>query len=847
MKNRKASSQNQTLIIAAVVLVVVIAGLIYFSSSSQKPATTTTPKASPKSAPKASPRPAPKTSPKFVPVPVPEASEKTKAKSAPKPAPKAKPKPGARPSAKPSAKPKDEDTNKPPIVVTTSSHKFTTVGEAVTFTAAGSKDPDGEVDKYVWNYGDGSTSLGKIVKHKYSLPGDYVVTLTATDDDGATSTNDVVPLFIRVDREAAEVTIDSPPIAVAAVSKQVANQGDEINFDGASSYGWRLRRGAIQSQTSKVVEWDWDFGDGTTSSEETTTHTYDDSDNYFVKLTVTDANGKTDTFARTIRVIPDGASYEGTIKNPDTYIWVERIPTAIDFRQISGGYGRQYIHTLSDFLVWTGPGDIEPQTEGSLSESWEMSEDGMSYTFHLRKGVKFWNGDELKAEDVEYTWERYMALEVSEGSWGMLFARLMGVDPGDEVPDAAIKDAVEVIDDYTVRFTLAKRYAPFLVTMAYPYTGIIQKDYAIENGAWSWDSTVDYVAQDGHDIPMDNGDALMATGPFKILEWSKGERIVFERFDDYWKGPAKLKYVRVIDVPEWSTRSLMLKMGDVDGITVPSSVEFEQLVGEPGINTILVKYRGYVEIMYFSFDPQLIPSEHQVANDFFGDVNMRKAFAYAFPYEKYIKEVWLGYAEAAKGVLPKGWLGSYDNYPYTYDLEKAEEHLKLAHGGKYYEEGFQIAAGTQLWAMATHGRAYEMLGEELGKIDPKFKIVPVGASWSNMLKMPLGMLVGSIGLDPVWYRNIYHSQFSYARNYGWGLHPKSDQIDELIVASIETPFIEERLPLIKEAMDIVTEEVPGILTVYNPHLVALRDYVNGYWYQINHISAGGYFYDISKG
>lgn len=733
--------------------------------------------------------------------------------------------------------------NKAPIVVTASSKTFATVGDTITFSADGSRDADGSIEIYSWNLGDGTTDEGEEVDHTYDVPGDYIITLTATDDDGDSSTNDVVPLFVRVDREPIDLTVDSPPIAVVGTSKAVANIDVEITFDGASSYGWYIRRGDIQSNVGKVVEWEWDFGDGSTSDEEGTTHTFDESGNYFVTLTVADEAGQTDTVARTIRVLPEGGTYEGTIKNPDTYIFVEQVSTSIDFRQISGGFGRQYITTLSDFLVWTGPGDIEPQTEGSLSESWEVSEDGMSYTFNLREGVKFWNGDELTAEDVEYTWERYIALGVAEGSWGMLEARLMGIEPGNPVPDAAIKAAVEVIDDYTVRFNLVDRYAPFLITMAYPYTGIIQKDYAIENGAWSWDSTVDYVALAGHDPPMDDGDALMASGPFMIKEWSKGERFVFERFDDYWQGPAELKYVRVIDVPEWSTRSLMLKLGDVDGIICPSSVEFEQMVGEPGIKTIMVKYRGFVELIYFGLDPQLVPPEHQVESDFFDDVNMRKAFAYAFPYDKYIEEVWLGYAEAAKGVLPPGWLGAYENYPYYYDLEKAEEHLKLAHDGKYYEEGFQIAAGTQLWAMATHGRAYEMLGEEFAKIDPKYKIVPIGAQWSDMLKMPMGMLIGVIGLDPLWYRNIYHSQYSFESSYGWS----NDRVDELIIQSVETPFIEERLPLLEEAMDIVADEAPAILTVFNPHLVALRDYVNGYWYQVNHVASGGYFYDISKG
>lgn len=78
--------------------------------------------------------------------------------------------------------------------------------------------------------------------------------------------------------------------------------------------------------------------------------------------------------------------------------------------------------------------------------------------------------------------------------------------------------------------------------------------------------------------------------------------------------------------------------------------------------------------------------------------------------------------------------------------------------------------------------------------------------------MPLGMLVAVIGLDPVWYCNVYHSVYGFESSYGY----KNERVDELIVQSTETTFIEKRLPLLKEAMDMVAEECPAILTVFNP-------------------------------
>ena len=780
MKSRKASSQNQTIIIAVVAIIIIAAAAYYFLGQGPKPT------------------PAP-------------------------------------------------DENKPPIVVAKTIKPFAIVGDEVGFTAEGSRDPDGEIVSYNWNLGDEETTEGETVTHSYELPGDYIVTVTVVDDDGDGSSNDVAPIFVRVDRPEASPTVESPPLALVGVSAQIVDPNEEISFDGASSYGWKLRRGEITPDTTKVVDWQWNYGDGTTASGEESTHSYDATGNYMVTLTITDDIGQTDTFARTIRVLPAGVEYAGEIKNPDTYIFAQdmTISSSLDLFRISGGnVGRQVVTTLSDMLVWTGQGDIQPQAEGSVSESWEISEDGKQVTFYLREGINFWDGKEMTAEDVEYTYERMVALTNARGRSGLYAERLTGIPRTETFPRAAIDGAIEVVDDYTIRFNFAEPYAPFIIEQAYPRTGIIQKDYAISNGAWSWDNPTDWAAVDGVDQPMADGDALMCTGPFEILEWSKGERFVFVRNDDYWKGPANMNYVRFISVPEWSTRSLMLKIGDADGIAVHSVIEFEQISEMPGVQPIQAKYAGFLEILCLgiNFDPAVQPPEMQVPPDFFDDIHMRRAFAYAFPYDRYIDEIWLGYAEKAQGVLPEGWPGSFNDFPYYYDLEKAEEELKLAHDGKYYDEGFQVSFGYQAWAAETHGRAYEMLGEELGKIDAKYKVAPYPTMWGDMLNAGGGMLVGVIRLDPVSYRSFYHSD-GWSYYYGY----KNERVDELLDESTYSPFIEDRMPLIQEAAEIAADECPFIYTVYNPFLVAIRDYIGGYWYQVNHVVDGGYFHEITKG
>jgi peptide/nickel transport system substrate-binding protein len=338
----------------------------------------------------------------------------------------------------------------------------------------------------------------------------------------------------------------------------------------------------------------------------------------------------------------------------------------------------------------------------------------------------------------------------------------------------------------------------------------------------------------------------MCTGPYRLIESDPPLRQVYERFDDYWRGTPHMKYVRFLYVLEWSTRSLLLKSGDADMITVGPPLEFEQLIGEPGIKGINVKHSGFTEIMYFAwdFDPARAAVDNNVPPDFFQDPDIRKGFAYAFPYEDYVEQVWLGYAEPAKSWMPPGFPGHFEHFPYTYDVEKATEHLKNAGDGKWWDEGFHVVAGCQTWAPQMHGIAYDLLAESLAAINPKFKMSWVTAQWLDMLDMPIGMLVSSHGVDPIGYRGAFHSRYSFGgRNYKYN----NERVDELLEQSQALSDIDERLPLLQEAMDLVKEDCPCILTIYRPQQVLMRDYVGGFWYHLSYIVDLGNWKDITKG
>jgi PKD repeat protein len=162
--------------------------------------------------------------------------------------------------------------NRPPVADLTTSATVLDKQETVTFDASPSYDPDGTVVAYSWDFGDGTTATGIRVSYSYPDSGAYTVTLTVTDDDGATDTVAVT-----------KTVRNQSPVAIFTESAENMYVDDTITFNAAESY----------DPDGTVVAYSWDFGDGTTASGITVFHAYADNSSYIVTLTVTDNNGAT--------------------------------------------------------------------------------------------------------------------------------------------------------------------------------------------------------------------------------------------------------------------------------------------------------------------------------------------------------------------------------------------------------------------------------------------------------------------------------------------------------------------------------------------------------------------------
>ena len=172
--------------------------------------------------------------------------------------------------------------NREPVATFTSTPETAETDETVTFDAAGSYDPDGTLVSYVWDFGDGNTASGVTVDHAYTQDGTYLVTLTVTDNDGY---NDSV--------YAVTVVINREPTASFTATPETVETGEPITFNASASY----------DPDGSIVSYQWDFGDGNTSTGVTANHAYAEAGNYTVTLTVIDDDGTVVTASVYLQIV----------------------------------------------------------------------------------------------------------------------------------------------------------------------------------------------------------------------------------------------------------------------------------------------------------------------------------------------------------------------------------------------------------------------------------------------------------------------------------------------------------------------------------------------------------------
>ena len=425
-----------------------------------------------------------------------------------------------------------------------------------------------------------------------------------------------------------------------------------------------------------------------------------------------------------------------------------------------------------------------------LAEKWEVSEDGKTYTFHLRKGVKWHDNKEFKptrelnADDVVFSFDRQKNAQnpyhkVSGGSYEYF--------EGMGLPEL-------------------RPEAPFLADLAMDFASILSKEYA------------DAMMKAGTPEKLDLNP--IGTGPFQLQQYQKDSRIRYKAFDGYWGTKPKIDTLVFSITPDASVRYAKLQKNECQVMPYPNPADIARMKQDKSIN--LMEMPG-LNVGYLSYNVQKKPLD---------DVKVRQALTYAVNKDAIIKAVYQGAGVAAKNLIPPTMWGYNDDVQdYTYDPEKAKALLKEAG----LEKGFSI----DLWAMPVQRpynpnarRMAEMIQADWAKVGVQAKIVTY--EWGEYLKRAKDgehqtVMMGWTGDngDP---DNFFATLFSCAAseqgsNYSkWCYKP----FEDLIQPARATDDHNKRVELYKQAQVVMHDQAPALIIAHSTVFEPVRKEVKGY-------------------
>lgn len=445
------------------------------------------------------------------------------------------------------------------------------------------------------------------------------------------------------------------------------------------------------------------------------------------------------------------------------------------------------IYAIHDSLILS---DENLDNQPVLAESYEISEDGLSYTFKLHQGVKFHDGKELTSADVKYTMDYYRDPEVAS----TIINSFLNVE------------SIETPDDYTVIVRMSNVNAAFMTQGA--QCPIVQSAYHAEVGEEAY-----------RQQPI-------GTGPFKLVEFNPSSLVLVEAFDDYFRGRPNIDFVRQEVVPEPSVRNIALLTGDSDSalwpLLVEDSLAFQQ---DPNYTVIVTTTGGVKHIPLNNKLPQL------------SDKRVRQALMHALDRQRIIDDLWNGTATVAHSNLgPKFAFYSRDGDPslkrYDFDPEKAKALLDEA-GWVVGSDGIREKDGMKLTFTCTTitgdqaRRPIAELAQQFFKevgVDMQLAEAPI----STILD---GLRAGTIDASLFnWtYGSVDPSPSSTLRSDGgqnWNSFENA-RVDELIDLGLATTDPAQRKVYYDEIQEIVAEEVPMLYLQWDQWMNVFSGRVKG--------------------
>jgi len=463
-------------------------------------------------------------------------------------------------------------------------------------------------------------------------------------------------------------------------------------------------------------------------------------------------------------------------------------PSSLDPHGPPGSGQNVILPYIFDTLVFR---DVDNTYKPFLAESWEISSDGKIYTFKLRQGVTFHNGEPMNAQAVVFTFERFK----EKGSRNPLAGDVMNIAK------------IEAVDDYTVRFYLNQPSATFLGTLSMPYAGILSPT-AVEEAGDAF------------------GQKPVGTGPFKLEEWQPGVSITLVRNPAYkWgppivenQGPPHIEKVVFKFIPDASTQLAALQAGEVDILFVNQPGHILKLQEDENIQLFEVTLNS---LIYLGFNCQKPP---------FDDVRVRQALAHAVNKAEIIETALGGVGEEAFAPLASTLLGfdpGLKDYELGYDPEKAKALLAEAGfsqeaDGSWTRDGEKLSGVLLTSTRAPNKAVATVLQSQFKAIGVPIEIrqLEARAVIKASAKGEYDLLLWRYDWNDPDVLNIYLSSSRIGRTNRVFYSNKT--VDELLERAKREIDQEKRKQLYVEAQKIILEEAPW-QPLYTPKdVIAIR-------------------------
>ena len=474
-----------------------------------------------------------------------------------------------------------------------------------------------------------------------------------------------------------------------------------------------------------------------------------------------------------------------------------------------------YMANIYEQLLRINPPDAEERFTPLLAERWEHSDDGLQWTFYLRKGVKFHDGEPLTADAVK------MSIEAAADHSGASFIW-------------APLDHIEVVDDYTVKFYL-KYAAPLDLIASSLYGAWIVSPKALQAAAEDPDY-FEKAAAEGKDG---------GTGPYTLASYTPDQELVFQRFDDYWGGwhEGQFDTVLVKIVPEAVTQQQMLEGGEVDLVTRIPQENYEDFKNNPN-------YDVFIEPSFFNYVGFFNTLHPPLDNP-----KVRQALSYATPYDDIIKIGAYGLGTQSRGPVPQGvWPWSPDVKQYHYDLDKARELLAEAGYPNGLDRPLKLTYASE---NATEAAFAPLIKDSYAQIGVEVDIVPM--MWSQQWELAkadpaapetqdIFLLLywptySDAGTDNLW--SMFHSSEKPFFNLSYW---KNEDFDRMIenAAALTVTDPDKAQKLYVDAMNLLVDEAPALFLFDTKAIFIIPKYIHGFKYNLNYPFVHFFFYDLTS-